>query len=107
MRENKPQVFNLLKIHIFRSSFKFVSMRSWHQPMRGIINLMAKRSMKIRGKGHLATKTNELNGLNEVQKIHQEKQRVTSDIFASSESSAFDFFGPGFLLDLPQGYFSL
>ena len=31
------QVFNL-KIRSFRSSFKFVSMQSWHQPMRGNIN---------------------------------------------------------------------
>ena len=31
------QVFNL-KIRSFRSSFKFVSMRSWHQPLRGNIN---------------------------------------------------------------------
>ena len=31
------QVFNL-KIRSFRSSFKFVSMRSWYQPMRGNIN---------------------------------------------------------------------
>ena len=75
--------------------------------MRGSINLMAKRSMKIQGKGHLATKTNGLNRLNDVQKIYQEKQRVKSDIFASSKSSAFDFFGPGFLLDLSQGYFFL
>ena len=74
MRENKPRVFNLLKIRSFRSSFKFVSMRSWHQPMRGNIKLMAKRSMKIRGKGHLVMKMNGLNRLNEVQKIHQEKQ---------------------------------
>ena len=72
--------------------------------MRGNINLMAKRSMKIRGKGHLATKTNGLNRLSEVQKIHQEKQIVTSDMFASSKSSAFDFFGPGCLLEVTSLY---
>ena len=58
---------------------------------------MAKRSVKIQGKGHLATKTNGSNGLNEVQKIQREKQRVRSDIFASSKSSSLDFFRPGFL----------
>ena len=72
--------------------------------MRGNINLMAKRSMKIRGKGDLATKTNGLNRLSEVQKIHQEKQIVTSDMFASSKSSAFDFFGPGCLLEVTSLY---
>ena len=74
--------------------------------MRGNIKLMAKRSMKIRGKGHLIMKMNGLNRLNETQKIHQEKQSEVRH-FSSSESSACDFFGPGFLLDLPQGYFSL
>ena len=72
--------------------------------MRGNINLMAKRSMKIRGKGHLATKTYGLNRLSEVQKIHREKQIVTSDMFASSNTSAFDFFGPGCLLEVTSLY---
>ena len=40
--------------------------------------------------------------LNEVQKIHQEKQFVKSDFFTSSKSPAFDFFGLGLLIDLPH-----
>ena len=34
-----------------------------------LAKLVAKRSMKIQGKGHLATETNGSNGLNEVQKL--------------------------------------
>ena len=34
-----------------------------------LAKLLAKRSMKFRGKGHLATETNGSNGLNEVQKL--------------------------------------
>ena len=63
--------------------------------------------MKIQGKGHPATKTNGSKGINEVQKTRREKKRERSDIFASSKSSVFDFFGPGFLLDLAQSDFSL
>ena len=40
-------------------------------------------------------------------KTLQEKQRERSEIFASSKSSVFDFFGPGCPLDLAQSDFSL
>ena len=36
--------------------------------LNSLAKLVAKRSMKIRGGGHLATKTNGLNGLNEIKK---------------------------------------
>ena len=75
--------------------------------LNSLAKLVAKSSMKIQGKGHPATKTNGSNGINEVQKTLQEKQRERSDIFASSKSSVFDFFGQSFLLDLAQSEFSL
>ena len=36
--------------------------------LNSLAKLVAKKSMKIRGGGHFATKTNGLNGLNEVKK---------------------------------------
>ena len=42
--------------------------------------LVTKRSIEIRGKGHLATSPEERNGFNEDQKFCQEKQRVRSKL---------------------------
>ena len=65
--------------------------------LNSLARLVTKRSIEIRGKGHLATSPEERNGFNEDQKFCQEKQRARSYFFALTNFSPFHFFCPGLL----------
>ena len=73
MPKNKPRVSTSKKNSVFAPHLSVCRCGNGTNQLETISSslakLLAKRSMKFRGKGHLATETNGSNGLNEVQKL--------------------------------------
>ena len=73
MPKNKPRVSTSKKNSVFAPHLSVCRCGNGTNQLEAISSslakLVAKRSVKIQGKGHLATETNGSNGLNEVQKL--------------------------------------